>query len=193
MSKQVSASDSASGQTLTYSASGLPAGLSISSAGLISGTPTTAGTSTVTVTATDGTGASGNTSFAWTISGPGTTGTCHVTYTTTSQWPGGFTANVVIKNTGTSTISSWTLGFAFPGDQKITASWNTATNSQSGEAVTLTNASYNGSIAAGASTTIGFQGTWTSSDAAPTSFTVNGSACPWSPGSGLRLLWGSWR
>ena len=177
VSKQVSASDSASGQTLTYSASGLPAGLSISSAGLISGTPTTAGASTVTVTATDGTGASGNASFAWTISGSGTTGTCHVTYTTTSQWPGGFTANVVIKNTGTSTISSWTLGFAFPGDQKITASWNTATNSQSGEAVTLTNASYNGSIAAGASTTIGFQGTWTSSDAAPTSFTVNGSAC----------------
>ena len=43
--------------------------------------------------------------------------------------------------------------------------------------MTLTNASYNGSIAAGASTTIGFQGTWTGSDAAPTAFTVNGSAC----------------
>jgi hypothetical protein len=131
--------------------------LSISTAGLISGTPTTAGTSIVTVTATDGTGASGDASSTWTISGPGTTGTRHVTYTTTSQWPGGFTANA--------------------GDQKITASWNTATNGQSGEAVTLTNASYNGSIAAGASTTIGFQGTWTSSDAAPTVFTVNGSAC----------------
>ena len=42
-SLQVSASDSASGQTLTYSATGLPAGLSINaSTGLISGTPTTA-------------------------------------------------------------------------------------------------------------------------------------------------------
>ncbi len=67
-SVQVSASDSASGQTLTYSATGLPAGLSInSSSGLISGTPTTAGTSTVTVTATDTTGASGSTSFTWTV------------------------------------------------------------------------------------------------------------------------------
>jgi subtilase family serine protease len=67
-SLQISASDSASGQTLTYSATGLPAGLSISSStGLISGTPTTAGTSDVTVTATDTTGASGSASFTWTI------------------------------------------------------------------------------------------------------------------------------
>ena len=45
-SLQISATDSASGQTLTYKATGLPAGLSIgSSSGLISGTPTTAGTS----------------------------------------------------------------------------------------------------------------------------------------------------
>jgi hypothetical protein len=35
---------------------------------LISGTPTTAGTSTVTVTASDTTGAAGNAAFSWTIS-----------------------------------------------------------------------------------------------------------------------------
>src|SRR6202044_2923905 len=60
-SLQIAATDSASGQTLTYSATGLPAGLSInSSTGLITGTPSTAATSTVTVTATDTTGASGS-------------------------------------------------------------------------------------------------------------------------------------
>ena len=68
VSLQIHATDSASGQTLTYSATGLPAGLSInSSTGLISGTPTTAGTSSVTVTATDTTGAHGSASFTWTI------------------------------------------------------------------------------------------------------------------------------
>jgi len=65
---QISASDSASGQTLTYSATGLPAGLSIgSSTGQITGTPTTAASGSVTVTATDTTGASGSATFTWTV------------------------------------------------------------------------------------------------------------------------------
>jgi hypothetical protein len=71
-SLQIHATDSASGQTLTYSATGLPAGLSInSSSGLISGTPTTAGMSSVTVTAKDTTNASGSASFTWTINPSG--------------------------------------------------------------------------------------------------------------------------
>lgn len=71
-SLQIKASDSASGQTLTYSATGLPAGLSINSnTGLISGTPTTAGSGTVTVTAKDSTNASGSTSFNWTVNPSG--------------------------------------------------------------------------------------------------------------------------
>jgi subtilase family serine protease len=74
VSLQIKGSDSASGQTLTYSATGLPAGLSISSSGLISGTPTTAGSSSVTVTAKDTTGAAGSASFTWTVNSA--TGTC---------------------------------------------------------------------------------------------------------------------
>ena len=70
-SLQIAATDSASGQTLTYSATGLPAGLSISSSGLITGTPTTAGSSSVTVTAKDTTGASGSASFGWTVATAG--------------------------------------------------------------------------------------------------------------------------
>jgi acetylxylan esterase len=179
-SLQVHATDSASGQTLSYSAAGLPAGLSISSAtGAITGTPTTAGTSSVTVTVTDTTGAKGTAAFTWTVSasgGGGTGGSCKVTYTTNSQWPGGFTAQVVIGNSGSSAISSWSLAFTFPGDQKITSNFNGGF-SQTGENATLTNASYNGTIAPGGSITDGFQGTWTNSDAAPTAFTLNGVTC----------------
>ncbi|GGY81207.1 peptidase M4 [Streptomyces olivaceoviridis] len=68
---QIQASSTNSG-ALTYSASGLPAGLSInSSTGLISGTPTTAGTSSTTVTVQDSTGATGTATFGWTVSATG--------------------------------------------------------------------------------------------------------------------------
>ena len=93
-SLQIHATDSASGQTLTYGASGLPAGLSInSSTGLISGTPTTAATSSVTVTAKDTTNASGSASFTWTINAAG----------------GGCTAKQLFGNPGfeTGSISPW--------------------------------------------------------------------------------------
>jgi len=66
-SLQLNATDSAAGQTLTYTATGLPAGMSISGSGLISGTPTTAGTDSVIVTATDSTGASGSAAFSYTV------------------------------------------------------------------------------------------------------------------------------
>ncbi len=101
---------------------------------------------------------------------------CTVQYQTTSQWGGGFTANVVITNNGASAINGWNLGFTFAGDQKITNAWNATTN-QSGEAVTATNMSYNAAIAPGGGTSFGFQGTWASSDAPPTSFTLNGANC----------------
>lgn len=52
----------------TWKATGLPAGLSISATtGTVSGTATTAGSSDVTVTATDSAGKSGSTSFSWTV------------------------------------------------------------------------------------------------------------------------------
>jgi Zn-dependent metalloprotease len=71
-SLQMTATDSAAGQTFTWSATGLPTGLSInSSTGLISGTPSASGTFSSTVTARDTTGATGSATFSWTISGTG--------------------------------------------------------------------------------------------------------------------------
>jgi NedA-like, galactose-binding domain/F5/8 type C domain/Putative Ig domain len=98
-SLQIHATDSASGQTLAYSATGLPAGLSISStSGLISGTPTTAGTSNVSVTAKDTTGASGSATFTWTVSAGG--GSCPAQSNTPNFGP-----NVDIFDPGMSSSS----------------------------------------------------------------------------------------
>lgn len=120
-SVQISATDSATGQTLTYSATGLPAGLSINAAtGLISGTPTAAGTSTVSVTARDTTGATGSASFTWTVTG-GTGGTCdttnialHKPVTGTQENAGTAPGNAVDGNAGT----RW--GSAFSDPQALT-------------------------------------------------------------------------
>ena len=107
----IQATDSASGCALTYSVTGLPPGLSINpTTGLISGTPTVAGSYTITVTVTDCTGATSTINFTWPINPVVQSGgSCKVVYTNNSQWPGGFTAQVVITNTGTNAITSWSL------------------------------------------------------------------------------------
>jgi endoglucanase len=98
------------------------------------------------------------------------------TYSLTNTWAGGFQGQVVIADTGSSPINGWTLTWTYPGDQKIGNLWN-GTYTQSGEAVTVSAASFDADIAAGSSVTVGFTGTYTSSDAAPTAFTLNGSPC----------------
>ena len=100
---------------------------------------------------------------------------CRVDYTVTNQWGGGFGADVKITNLGDA-LSSWTLTWSFGAGQTVTQAWNT-TATQSGAVVTARNVSYNGSIATGASTSFGFNGSWTSSNAVPTSFALNGVTC----------------
>ena len=92
-----------------------------------------------------------------------------------NDWPGGFTANLVIKNTGDA-LSSWTLSFDVASTTKLSNGWS-ATWSQSGNTVQATNVAWNGNLANGASTTVGFQGSWSGSNPAPTSFKINGVTC----------------
>lgn len=89
-----------------------------------------------------------------------------------NQWQGGFTANITITNTSTSALNGWVLKFTFPGNQQVMQGWN-GIYTQSGENVTVTNASF----AAGGSVSPGFNGSWTGSNSSPTGFTLNGSAC----------------
>jgi endoglucanase len=108
--------------------------------------------------------------------GPGTGAACSAVYSLVSSWSGGFQAQVTLTNTGSSTLSSWSLSWTFPGDQQINDMWD-ATYTQAGEEITAVNESYNGTLAPDAAVTIGFTGTYTNSDASPTAFTMNGTTC----------------
>jgi cellulose 1,4-beta-cellobiosidase len=100
---------------------------------------------------------------------------CDVAYST-NDWPGGFTANITLKNLG-DPINGWTLGWTFPNaGQRVQQGWS-AELTQSGSQVTARSLSYNGSLATGASTSIGFNGAWSGSNPRPTSFTLNGVTC----------------
>lgn len=107
---------------------------------------------------------------------------CGVSYTVASQWQGGFTANVVVTNLG-DPVTSWTLTWSYSSGQRVTQAWN-STVSQSGSEVTARNASYNGTIATNGTASFGFNGSWSGSNPAPTSFTLNGTPCTGAPVTG---------
>jgi Glycosyl hydrolase family 62/Cellulose binding domain len=101
---------------------------------------------------------------------------CQVAYTVTSQWTGGFGADVSVTNLG-SPVSSWQLAWSFADGQTITQLWN-GSSTQSGAQVTVSSASYNGSLATGGNTSFGFNGAWNNTaNAIPVAFSLNGTTC----------------
>jgi Cellulose binding domain len=82
-------------------------------------------------------------------------GSCTLSASVTSSWPGGYQLQLTVSNHGTAPGAGWTAGFSFADTaESITSSWN-ATVTQSGTKVTASNANYNGTIPAGGSTTWG--------------------------------------
>jgi hypothetical protein len=98
-------------------------------------------------------------------SGGGGSAGCTAAYSITSSWPGGFQGQVTVT-AGSSAVTGWQVGWTYPAAETINNLWN-GTYTQSGDTVQVANASYNGSIAAGSSTSFGFTATDTGSDAAP--------------------------
>ena len=98
---------------------------------------------------------------------PGGSAGCTAAYHVDNQWNNGFTSTVTVNNTGTAPTKSWQVKWTWPGNQQVTNSWN-ATVAQSGTAVTAGNASYNNAVAAGGSTSFGFQGTYSGTNGTPT-------------------------
>jgi cellulose 1,4-beta-cellobiosidase len=99
---------------------------------------------------------------------------CQVAYSANS-WSTGFTASITITNEG-SALTAWTLTYSYSGNQALTQGWS-GNWTQSGPNVTVTNASWNGSLATGASTQIGANFSYSGTNTAPTAFSINGTAC----------------
>jgi hypothetical protein len=100
---------------------------------------------------------------------------CSVTYSVSSQWNTGFTTAITITNLG-APLTSWTLGYSYAGNQQLAQGWS-GTWSQTGQNVTVTNASWNGSLATNGSAQIGANFNYSGTNTSPTAFTLNGVAC----------------
>ncbi|WP_432985350.1 glycoside hydrolase family 9 protein [Dactylosporangium sp. CA-233914] len=105
-----------------------------------------------------------------TTTGGSTTKSCSATYKVTNQWGDGFNGEVTVTNTGTTALSGWTVTFTFPGNQKVANGWS-GVWSQSGAAVTVANADWNGTLAPSASVAPGFSGTYSGTNTAPATLT----------------------
>ncbi|RQX59538.1 cellulose-binding protein, partial [Micromonospora chalcea] len=97
---------------------------------------------------------------------PAGNGACTATYRKTSEWSGGFGADVTVQ-AGNAAISGWTVAWTWPNGQSITNAWN-ATVTSSGSSVSASNVAYNGSLSANASTSFGFNASWNGTNSAPT-------------------------
>ncbi|QUX31371.1 cellulose binding domain-containing protein [Nocardiopsis akebiae] len=99
---------------------------------------------------------------------------CSVDYQL-NDWGSGFTAEVSVTNEADS-VSDWTLGWEFSGNQRISNSWS-AQVSQSGSSVTASGPSWAPGLASGQTATFGFQATYSGTNEVPADFTLNGLDC----------------
>ncbi len=177
--------------SVTLTASGMPSGVTASfgtnpttgnsTLTLTADSSAVTGSSTITVTGTSGS-TTASTTIALTVNAAGGSGgsACTVDYTISPQNSSQFGATIGIKNGGSETLSGWSLTWTFANGQTISSSWN-GTVSQSGANVTVSEQSgqtWENIPAGGTYTGFGFNGTWNgSTNAIPTNFALNGTAC----------------
>jgi cellulase/cellobiase CelA1 len=83
------------------------------------------------------------------------------------SWDTGFVGSLTVTSNGTTPITGWTVTYSYTGNETLAGGWS-GNWTQSGEDVTVTNASWNGSLAPGASTSLGATFDVSGPHAAPT-------------------------
>ncbi|MGP8173076.1 MAG: cellulose binding domain-containing protein [Terracidiphilus sp.] len=174
--------------SVAFTAAGMPSGVtaafsptsstSSSALTLTASSTATTGAFTITVTGTSGS-TTATTTFTLSVTSGGGSA-CEVDYTISPQNSSQFGAAITIKNGGSTTLSGWSLTWSFANGQTIASSWN-GTVSQSGANVTVSEQSgqsWENIPAGGSYSGFGFNGTWNgTTNAIPTNFALNGTAC----------------
>ena len=106
------------------------------------------------------------------VAAPPQQGANSVTYSVVDDWGAGHNANMTV-NAGEK-LTGWTVEFDSPA--QITNIWNAKITSHVGTHYVISNMSYNGNVAAGGSTSFGYQATPGAVASTPTSIKVNGVA-----------------
>jgi phosphodiesterase/alkaline phosphatase D-like protein len=76
---------------------------------------------------------------------------CAATVAVNSAWTGGYVATVTVRNVSAQALDTWQVSWQWPGDERITSVWNGVAAGDS----TVRNASWNGTVTAGGTTTFG--------------------------------------
>ncbi|PXY20807.1 protein kinase domain-containing protein [Prauserella muralis] len=85
---------------------------------------------------------------------------CSARYRVTNAWPGGYQAEVTVRNDGDDTLTGWAVSWELPGGHTVDNVWNGEV-SRDGSTVTVTSADWNVTVPAGGATTFGFTGSLT--------------------------------
>jgi hypothetical protein len=97
------------------------------------------------------------------------------TFAKSSQWDDGYVASYVVRNTGSTAASGWTVQFSLPAGDTVTGLWNGVMTKQ-GTQVTVRNDDWNGTLSPGSSTDFGFQVQGPGGDQ-PSGCTINNANC----------------
>ncbi len=138
------------------SCAALPAPWGIEGGEVSSSAPSSAAPSSVPASSSSAAPSSIPASSSAASSSLANTGGVSCSYVVTNSWGSGFTGAIRVTNTGTASKSGWSASWQYAGSNRISSSWNT--NLSGSNPYTATNVSWNGTIAAGQTVEIGFQG-----------------------------------
>jgi Cellulose binding domain len=139
--------------------------VSYTTSGGSTATPTSGPTSSAPPTSTPPTSAPPTSASPSRTTGSPATGACSASTSIVSSWQGGFQATVTVK-AGTSPVNGWTAKWTLPSGVTISQLWS-GNLTTSGGTATVTNVSWNGSLAANGSTTFGYTAGYTGSGSPP--------------------------